>query len=135
MGGTFIERIRELEDQVGEGLLTGRVSYGPEKIAVPQHEGTWMSGPNAGAIIRHWTTGGTGPKYLEGPLLASHPAYLQALASRALDVGGLVSAMSLSMEALQGESGRRIPREFGDLLRSAKVQVFDNGAQVYGREG
>lgn len=133
--GTFAERTRELEDRVGDGVLEGRVSYGPEKIAVPQHEGTWASGPNAGAIIKRWTTPGTGPKYLETPLLAGQAGFLQTLATLALEPGGLMAGMVSDMELLGTAANQRIPKDQKNLVRSQEVRVFDNGALAYQRAG
>lgn len=43
--------------------------------AAAQHEGGWVTGPNAGVRIKNYTTPGTGPKYLESPLKAMLPRY------------------------------------------------------------
>jgi hypothetical protein len=128
--GTFGKRTRILGERVGHGPLVGNVSYGPDEIAVPQHEGTWASGPNAGVPIRRWTTPGTGPKYLEGPLLEEHPTYLGEIAATTLRTGpqeGMVEAAGDLGDASQ----RRIPKETGELADSRQVVVTDNGAVIH----
>lgn len=110
MAGDFTERIRELEQRVGDGRLTGRVSFAPQKIAVPQHRGTWMTGPLAGVRISHWTTPGTGPEFLSGPLLERGEGYIRDIARELLTLGPLIP-MERAMNDLRSEALRRVPRK------------------------
>jgi hypothetical protein len=132
--GSFAERTLALEEKVGRGELRGTVSFGPDEIAVPQHEGTWASGPNAGIRIRNYSTPGTGPKYLEAPLLANHPAYLGQIAAVLLELGPQ-RPMGHAMDNLSDVAKARIPKEFGDLMSSAASRVRDNGSLIHERLG
>lgn len=121
---TFDERMAELEQRVGGGRLVGRVSFAPAKIAVPQHRGTWFSGPNAGVMIRHWTTPGTGPGYLTDPLLENVERYLRDIAREFLTVGPR-APLERSMEDLLAHAERRIPRKTGVLAESGDASVSE----------
>lgn len=127
---SFAEGTRRLQEKVGEGKIVGRVSFSPDKIAVPQHRGTWASGPLAGVKIEHWTTPGTGPDYLSGPLLENGERYFATIARHVLDSGPRVGMEEAARELL-ADAQRRIPRKTGELAESGEVQVleeFENAA-------
>lgn len=127
----FADRIRELEEIVGHGDLQGKVRVDQVYAAV-QHEGYWKTGPLAGVVIRNHPRGGQA-KYLQEPLFDQASEYMQRLAGRAFELGGLVSAMRENMEDLSGEVYDRAPREFDDLRDSAHPTVTDGDVLVYDR--
>jgi hypothetical protein len=102
--------MRELEELVGDGKVVGRVTFKPQKIAVPQHRGTWMTGPLAGVRIQHWTTPGTGPEFLSGPLLERGEGYIREVARELLTLGPIIP-MQRAMDDLRAEALRRVPRK------------------------
>jgi hypothetical protein len=68
--GDFDRKMAELAERVGDGRIVGRVSFSPEKIAVPMHEAGWATGPlraTPGAPILNYTTPGTGAGLPRGP--------------------------------------------------------------------
>lgn len=130
----FSEGLDELERRVGHGELTARVSFSPDTIAVPQSEGTWRTGPNAGVIIKNYTTPGTGPHYLDGPLLENHDRYFAQIAAELLDIGpqhGMIEAA----DDLLGEAQQRIPRKTGALADSGRSEVSDDGVTIHAKGG
>lgn len=108
--GDFDLKMRELEERIGDGTLTGRVSFSPQKIAVPQHRGYWVTGPNAGVHIRHYTTPGTGTEYLSGPLLENGERYFRDIGRELFTIGPR-AAMQRSVDDLREKALRRVPRE------------------------
>jgi hypothetical protein len=87
--GRLRESARVDTDQDDERGYRREVSFNTPYAAV-QHEGRWETGPLAGREIRHYTTPGTGPKYLEAPLKRAIPDVEPHIARRvreALDGG------------------------------------------------
>lgn len=130
--GDFAQRTRELEARVGHGKLEGKVAF-DQIYAAPQEVGYWVTGPNAGIHIEHYTTPGTGAHYLGGPLLEGAPMAMRTLADGALEPDGLNRGMTHNVERLADDSSHRAPREVGDLSRSAHPSVKSDGATVYDR--
>lgn len=130
----FGDSLRALSEQVGERELTGTVTFsGPH--AVPQHEFSSRFNPPswAGKTALQYTTGGTGPRYLSGPLMTDHPRYLQQIADDLYREGrGPRRAMRDAMDDLKDAAQRRVPRETGDLAESARVHVTDDGSEWIG---
>jgi hypothetical protein len=124
MPSTFAEKTRELEERVGDGRIVGRVSFSPQKIAVPQHRGTWMSGPLAGVVIKHWTTPGTGPGYLVDPLLENGERYFAEIAREVL-MAGARAPMLRAVNDLLDEAQRRVPRKTGKLAETGDASVSE----------
>lgn len=129
--GTFQVRIRELEDRVGDGDLTGSVVF-DQVYAASQEVGYWKTGPNAGVIIRNHPRGG-GAHYLSDPLIENSERYMRNLAGRAYEEGGLSGAMADNMEDLSREAGNRAPKETDALSQSGHPTVTDDGHTVYDR--
>lgn len=134
MAGTFDERMAQLAEMVGDGDLTMKVSF-PGPYAAAQHEGGWVSGPLAGHRIKRWTTGGTGPKFLQGPLTEGEAEYLERLAAGTLEEEGLERAMVRNAEDLADESSNRAPRLTGALEESPSIEVTSNGATIFEKRG
>lgn len=127
--GSFDRNMAELAEKVGDGKITGRVSFSPDKIAVPQHEGTWKTGPLAGVQIRHWTTPGTGPGYLLDPLLESVESYFREIARDVLTTGPRFP-IERAMDDLLSKAQRRIPKKTGELASSGRAEVSEEFAGV-----
>ncbi len=128
MASTFFARAAELAENIGEGSLRGRVSFGEDSpsgaYAWNQHEQRWINflgrlGPKP-ILVYH---NGGGSKFLERPLFANAPGYMQRLADRALEPGGLHGAMERCMDELAVQSASEAPIESGDLRASAKPSV------------
>ena len=118
---------------MGKGDLVGVVGFdGPEALA--HHEFPVRFRPRSwrglGALT--YTTPGTGPRYLQGPLFELHPGFLQSIADDLLERGG-ARAMMRAMDDLKTEAQRRVPRETGDLAGTATAVVIDDGAEIYRR--
>lgn len=129
MAGTFGKRTLELADIVG-GKKVGKVEV-DQVYAVVQHQGFWLTGPNAGRIILNHPGGGEA-KFLEKPLFLNTGKYLHRLADSVLD-GTLVEAMIENMEDLSEEVFKRAPRDFEDLRNSGHPTVRDGRRKVYDR--
>lgn len=130
---SFSDRIDELIKQTGTGQLQGQVEF-DQAYAATQHEGGWISGPNAGRLITEHPGGG-GSHYLSQPLLDGVTDSMQKLADHLLDdrSGALVEAMIDDVEKLADDSAAKAPIEFGDLRESAHPTVTDDGEVVYDR--
>lgn len=118
--GTFDARIRLLQEQVGDGMLTGTVERN-QPYAQNQHETLWFAHPNGGQA-----------KYQEAALFGHHRRYLQGVADHVLD-GGIVSAMAEEMERLDDDSGELAPKDTTVLARSGHPVVRSAGQIVYDR--
>jgi hypothetical protein len=126
MGG-FAEGTRRLQEKVGDGKIIGRVSFSPDKIAVPQERGTWFSGPNAGVLIRNYTTPGTGAHYMENSLLENAERYFAEIARDVIEQGARAPMERVTHDLL-GEAQRRIPRKTGHLAESGEASVSEEFA-------
>lgn len=65
---------------VSHGPKESRVGFSPglsSDYAMVQHEGGWLNymGTEGPKDIENYTTPGTGPKFLEGPMLENRPRY------------------------------------------------------------
>ena len=116
----FDERMAELAESVGEGVLRGSVEV-DQVYARYQHEGLDLRHPQGGQA-----------KYLESPLYEKHRDYYQRLAEHVLD-GGLSQAMIENVESLSLEVYDKAPFEFGDLKASGHPTVTRDGAILYDR--
>jgi hypothetical protein len=136
MRGTFGERTMELERRVGEGDLVGVVGFsGP--AAVPQHEFSSRFDPPSwrGKTRLNYTTPGTGPRFLSGPLFEQHASYFQRIADALYDPMGAREAMRRAVMDLKTAARRRVPREHGDLRGTATAVAVDDGRVYYRRRG
>lgn len=131
--GDFFEKVRELRENVGRGVLRGTVEM-DQVYAWNQHEARWINfmGRDGPKAIREYHGGG-GPKFLGGPLLADAHGFVQTLADRLFEPKGVVSAMIDDVEKLSDAAAGAAPVEFGDLRESTHPRVEDDGAVVYDR--
>lgn len=133
--GDFDRKMRELEEQIGDGRIVGRVSFTPQKIAVPQHRGFWASGPNAGVRIRNYTTPGTGTEYVTGPLLENGERYFHEIARELLAVGARLP-LQRAVDDLRLRALERVPRKTspaGSAFRHpVQAEVSEELAGVHG---
>lgn len=120
MPGDFAERIDQLIESVGDGVLTGSVVV-DQVYARAQHERLDYRHPNGGQA-----------KYLGGPLLNNYRGYFQRLAQNVLH-GSLPGAMEANVEDLSKEVFDKAPRDFWDLRESAHPRVLNDGVPVYDR--
>lgn len=120
MAGDFAARMDELMDSVGDGVLEGSVIV-DQVYAKYQHERMDLRHPNGGQA-----------KYLSGPLLEHHRAYVARLARNVLH-GSLEGAMEANVEELSKEVFNKAPRDFWDLRESAHPRVLNEGVPVYDR--
>jgi hypothetical protein len=122
----FGDSLQVLSEQVGHGKLTGSVTFSGV-YARAHHEyprggpPSWRRKQRAGMPLIY-TTAGTGPHYLSGPLLERHPRYLQQIAN-GLYLEGPRRSMGDAMDDLKDAAQRKVPRETGDLAQSARVHV------------
>lgn len=117
---SFTRRLDQLAERVGAGRLRGRVEV-DQAYAQFQHEGLDLKHPRGGQA-----------KFLEEPLYAKHPAYLEKVADAVLD-GDAVRAMADGMEDLSDEVETLAPVEFTDLRRSGHPSVDDGPLTAYDR--
>lgn len=128
--GSFQEGCIELEKRIGHGDLSGKVIV-DQVYAASQHEGTWVTGPLAGHVIRNHPRGGQA-KFLEQPLFEKASDYMRNLADAVHD-GFLTQAMAENMEDLADEVHDKAPREHEILRNSGHPVVTDDGETVYDR--
>lgn len=119
--GSFFDRIDELAEMVGDHKLVGDVHV-DQVYAFNQHEGFWVTGPNAGRTLdNHGHL-----HYLSGPLFEHADQYFQEIADRLLDEGP-VEPMIDDVKNLITNVLINAPVEFDNLRRSAAGTVTDNG--------
>lgn len=124
-GGSFFERVEELQERVGEGDLVGTLTS-DTPYSFNQHEGYWVNflgkyGFNA--IKQHHNGGGPPPsKFIEQPLLENYPRYFQHLADAVLD-GSLPEAMHDNVEHMNEELKENAPEKSGRLKNSGHISV------------
>lgn len=119
MAGTFILRTDELLARIGDGPLDSKLGV-DQVYARYQHEGLHFRHPRGGQA-----------KYLEQPLYAQAPAYMQKLADKAYT--NIRKAAIDNAEDLSKQVERHAPVEFDHLRRSGNPVVVDNGAVIYNR--
>lgn len=117
---TFEAACDRLAEKIGAGVVQGKVEV-DQVYARYQHEGLDFQHPRGGQA-----------KYLEQPLYANVPLYMQDIAARLL-LEGPVAGMADSMEDLSGEVFDRAPIEFLDLRASGHPTVTQGGAIKYDR--
>lgn len=115
MAGTFTERIEELRRMTGApDPLTGTLIV-DQLYAHYQHERLDLKHPRGGMA-----------KFLQRPLMARYPGYLDDYARTVLTDGGQ-AAMRRSMDDLSDQVKVLAPVEFGDLRRSGHPHVTQRG--------
>lgn len=127
----FSAGIAELKRIVGSGTLTASVTV-DQVYASSQHEGGWISGPNAGKRIRNHPRGGD-KNFLGGPIEERAETELHSWMSRAIGdrIPTIESARRFGDEVARGVDSARTPILYGNLRKSAAVTVTDDGAVVY----
>jgi hypothetical protein len=116
----FEARLRDLEDDVGSGKLSGTVER-DQAYAQYQHEELGLAHPHGGQA-----------KYQETALHAHYETYLQGVADHVLD-GGIEQAMAEQMERLDQDSAELTPKDLTILARSGHPVVRSGTAVVYDR--
>lgn len=123
MASDFFELIDELQEEVGDGHLTGFVEV-DQVYAAYQHNGLDLRHPEGGQAL-----------YLIAPLLERQRSYMQKLAEAVLKgPGELKKAMADGMEDLSDQVYELAPREFHDLRASGHPYVKDGDELVYDRQ-
>lgn len=130
MASDFFARVDALADEVGNGIIEGRVTV-DQVYAAPIERGFWVTGPLAGHT-NHPRHGGE-THYLRNGLFENEAVYLRNLADHALERDGLYKAMVDNVEFLSAQVEVRAPVEFDHLRRSGHPSVTRNGAVVYDR--
>jgi hypothetical protein len=123
VSGTFTDRMRALEDQVGPGRLTGSVVV--DQVYAKYQE--------LREDLRH--PGGGQAHYLQGSLYDDLDAHMQRLTSSLVteDGSAVRKGMENVAEAVAHGVYERAPFEFGDLKASPHPTVTDDGATIYDR--
>lgn len=121
MAGDFAERIRELQERVGDGTLRGKVEV-DQVYARYQHEGLDFKHPRGGQA-----------KYLEQPWLSEAENRVRTVAKTVLEPGGPQDGMRDVVEGGAEDVKTHAPVEFDDLRRSGHPSVEDDGVVVYDR--
>jgi hypothetical protein len=119
MAGTFDARMQQLGESVGEGDLTGRVSY-DSYYAFWVHERLELRHPVGQA------------KFLETAQIIMANVWFAGLAGNVLN-GQFRRSAIRETERFSDQAEALTPVEFGDLHNNARAQVFDNGGQIYHR--
>jgi hypothetical protein len=120
MTGTFSERIDDLRKMVGSERLTGTLTC-DQVYAHYIHEHVEFRHPRGGEA-----------KFLERPFMDHFRDYLSDYAKTVLHDGGQ-PAMKRSMEHLSDEMELAAPREWGDLMKSGRPSVEQDGRVIYDR--
>lgn len=121
-GGSFFERIDELQARVGEGTLTGTFTV-DTPYAYNMHEKHWLNfmGRYGYKPITQYHNGG-GEKFVEGPLMENYPRYFQHLADEVLE-GSLREAMADNLDDMDDALQRNAPERSGRLKSSGHKDV------------
>lgn len=126
MGGDFVARVTQLQEEVGHGLLQGKL----ERDQVYAHyQEAGINRFTGGPLIYH--RGGQA-RYQESSLYDYSGEYLQEIADEILTGGG-TPAMAHAMEKFDDYSGRRCPKDVEILCNSGHPTVIDDGATTYDR--
>lgn len=115
----FVQRIGELQDQVGGGTLTAHLLR-DQVYAHYQEARLDLRHPRGGQAM-----------YQETSLYDYRSEYLQAVADKVLE--NIVSGMVDAVEAFDGHAAQRCPKELTMLSRSGHPSVTSAGSVVYDR--
>jgi hypothetical protein len=122
----FADRIAELMERVGDGMLTGNVEV-DQVYAQNQHESLDFKHPRGGQA-----------KYLEQPLMNNYERYLQSIADAVTSDPGEPTVQDKMVEAVEDLAGvggvaTFAPVEHGYLRGSGHPSVTSEGETVYDR--
>lgn len=115
----FVQRIGELQDQVGRGTLTGTLLR-DQVYAHYQEARLDLRHPQGGQAM-----------YQESSLYDYRSEYLQGIADKVLE--NIISGMVDAVEAFDSHSAQRCPKELTLLSRSGHPTVTSAGTVVYDR--
>jgi hypothetical protein len=121
MGGTFVMRIDELIQEVGEGQIIGHVEFN-QAYAQIQHQNTRYRHPRGGEAF-----------YLHNALEDGADVYWQMVSDTVLSGSGPTSGMISAVETLSITSASLAPIMWGNLRLSPHPWVTHNGTTVYDR--
>lgn len=119
--GTFGQRTRFLEQQVGSGKLTmGLTVHQP--YAADEHEELHYKHPRGG-----------GPKYVQDPFFSNLVNFIHILANNAVTVDGsdLRDAAQVIAREMNQFVERKAPVKTNVLRRSGSAYVLDDGQEVF----
>jgi len=126
MGGDFVDRVTQLQVQVGMNDLVGSL----ERDQVYAHyQEAGVNRFTGGPLVYH--RGGQA-RYQESSLYDYSGDYLELIAGEILDGGG-TDAMASAMEKFDDYARQRCPVELEALCNSGHPTVTDNGAVTYDR--
>lgn len=129
--GTFADGTRELGEMIGHGKLEMVVTV-DQVYAAAQEAGMWVTGPNAGKVIKNHPQGGQA-HFLSEPLFERAEEFMRLLAAQMLQRDGLIRAAREVVETLSRDVFDKAPREFEGLRNSSHPQVIDDGHVTYDR--
>lgn len=120
MAGTFIPRIDELQEIVGNGNLTMRANV-HQPYAAAEHNRYYYKHPRGGI-----------PNFLGAPFEAEHSDQLQTIADSGIEnlLAGAIDAVHRFEDWVQEYA----PVEFEALRNSTNLYVEDRGAVVYEKQ-
>jgi hypothetical protein len=135
MSGTFLERTAELAAAVGHGDLVMKVETNQPYAGV-QDVGYWVSGPDAGSVIRHHPQGGV-THFARLALFDNVDENMARLAGAVATPDGsrLEHEARTVADAIADAQARLTPRRTGRLAASAVPVVLSDGAEIYRRTG
>lgn len=119
MAGTALRGIADLMGRTGSRKAKVTVTY-DQIYAQMQHEALEFQHPRGGEA-----------KYLEKALMGGALGWIQTVAGRVLTTRYLTGEWGDIGPKLAASSARRAPREFGDLMKSAGVEVHDGATLVH----
>lgn len=126
MGGDFVQRVTELQEQVGQNDLIGSL----ERDQVYAHyQEAGVNRFSGGPLVYH---GGGQARYQESSLYDYSGEFLGVIADEILNGGG-TDAMAAAMEKFDDYSGQRCPKDVEILCNSGHPTVTDDGAVTYDR--
>jgi hypothetical protein len=117
---TYQEKLRQLEKQVGDGVLRGELVVN-QAYAAKQHVTQHYHHPRGG-----------GPNFVSGPLMRSHRGWYRQLARNVLH-GDLSREMKDIVDEWARQAAQAAPIEDGPLRGSMSPRVYDDGKQTYHR--
>lgn len=119
MARRAIDGIDDLLDRTGGAKVKATVTVN-QPYAQDQHETMYYRHPRGG-----------GPKYLESPLMARHPGWIQDFANDLLKPGTDAARRWGGVgRALVRELPKTAPVEFGDLRNSGALTVKEGGSVI-----
>jgi hypothetical protein len=129
MGGTFGDRIDQLREQVGSGIIKGTVDV-DQIYAHYQDSGHGPRGKPA-AAFDHPEGGQAG--YLTNSITAYGPDFAQQIADSISEEVPMKDVFIDGVQSLSLDVATLAPMEFGNLRESSASTVIDDGDVVFDR--